>query len=180
MLDWLKNLKGAREGRAALVAKLVKLQAKRAELVQRAPDRATIVAWFTRSIEAQCTEYESRLERWFFSAAAQARHPGTFFETDASVSLLSVPAASPYHAEALAPSEALAGPSPLALTFYLRDAMLAEVPRLVDKFFPDSARGISAADRAAALAKVDKDIADLEAELTELDQALDQARRVVA
>jgi hypothetical protein len=181
--DVIAALRGARDSRADLDAKLDKARATEAELVAAPPHTDDVLAWFRRGLAVQSDEYKRRLKSWYFSAEAKASHPGTWFEADASVCLLAVPRVSPAH-RALAPTTGIGHDTPdasvLALTHFLGAAIEAQLPAMVADFFPEASKGIRAADRAAKLEKVRAEIARLEADLAELDEHLKSARRAVA
>ncbi len=64
-----------------------------------------------------------------------------------------------------------------AVTYFLRDRIEAEIPALVAKLCPVSLKGLKQADRAAALERLDNQIAELKAKRRELVGNLAAARK---
>ena len=181
--DLVASLLGIRESVDDLDRRIQKARVSEADLVAMAPHTDDLRAWLKRGLDASAGEYERRLAAWYFSPEAQAAHPGTFYETDDTVSLLTVPSTSPA-SRALAPTIGmLHSPlpvSPFALSFFLRDVIEASLDRVISKHFADSSGGIRSADRAARLAKVRLEITKLETDRAELVEHLDRARKAVA
>ena len=66
-----------------------------------------------------------------------------------------------------------------ALTHFLRPAIEAQLPKLIEDAFPGARNGIPSAERRAKLAKIDKQIAALEAERSDLADALRDAQKAI-
>lgn len=60
-----------------------------------------------------------------------------------------------------------------AITYFLRDKIEAELPRLVEKLLPQSLSGMQDADRRAKLAEIDAEITELKAERQRLGELID-------
>ena len=172
-------IRGSRES-------LLEKQTRLAELVQArdavrlAPATvASIKAAFIRDIDA-VAEGLPAFARLHFAKHHKAAG-GQWFDSVQGLSLLGIPTTAP-HGGAPAPTiQATNGQTHASiLTYIFRDQLKAAAAKFVDEVYTDESGAISTEARAKKMQALDKEIATLESEISDIGDAFVEARRVVS
>jgi hypothetical protein len=176
--DILAALRGAPTTIRELDKQLAKAYAERTALRNAPPHTDDIVDWFTRGLDAASTDALGRLTRWHLNKDALGSWSGETFSNNPGPSILALTQVAPNHTT---PAPTGSTPDLAMLTHLLRPVIEPQLRKLVaDACGSAFDGGLRASDRVAKLAKVEKRIADLEAQRREWVEGLEEARRHVA
>ena len=173
--------RGARSTVTEIQERLIDLRMQRAEIERAAPHFDDLLRWARRGLDAAEADFARRLS-YYWNETQLATTPASFTERDAP-QLLGVPVGLPpvprlQSLNVLGKVDAV--PDLAAVTTFLRPAIEAELPKLIARAFPSANSGMRAADRAAKLAKIDREAEELTAQLNEIISAIDETRTTIA
>lgn len=178
-LEIFNALRGAKNAIGAIDSKLVKLRAERAEVAAAPPHTTDLQAWALRGLDTASKNFLGRLRRWHFSDNALAGWSGETLDAHHGPQLLGITASLPSGGNSPAVGMFGGAADMAALTHFLRPAIEAQLPKLIEESFPGSRNGLRSSERVAKLQKLDKAIAALEAERNEFASALGDAQKAI-
>jgi hypothetical protein len=180
-LEIFNALRGAKNTIGAIDSKLATLRAERAKVGAAPPHIDDVKAWALRGLDSASEHFLGRLRRWHFNDEALAKWSGSTLDGHAGPQLLGITATVPGHV-CPAPGNIAHDMPPAdiaAVTHFLRPAIEKELPALIEQAFPGSRKGMRSSERVAKLAKLDRQIATLEAERNEYVVALRDAQKAI-
>lgn len=181
--DFAAHMEQTREKMYEKRSAIAALESKRRTIEQAPPHTDDIVAVFKRGLDHATAEFErqlkDRLHEDFVktvggSAAMNAAETSR-------INVLTMPREKP-DADTIRRYNMGKEERPLnaaALTYFMRGKIADELPSLIAKLCPQAAEGTRAADRRAAIAEVDAEIATLKAELKEVEAEIGAAQTAV-
>ena len=172
-----------------VVAQIDTLEASRQAAVTALPHTDDIAAVLTRGVNQATTAYERDLGAYLRDTFAPAALGADKAKAAAAVqgsgqrflSIGTTPADIPGHIARARPDGGLPD-MPLnfgAVTYFLRDKLLAEIPGLVDRLCPAARTGMKGADRAAAIAAIDAQLTTLRTRRDQLQAEIAAARKAL-
>lgn len=177
--EFLSNLRSVRNTVGAIDKKLTTLRAERAAVAASPPHTSDIQAWALRGLDNASESFLGRLRRWHFNDEALAVWSGETLDAHAGAQLLAVSPTVPSHKCPAPGGQDSIGADFAAVTHFLRPAIEAALPKLIEESFPGSRNGMKGSDRRAKLERLDKAIAALEAERASLADALKDAQKAI-
>jgi hypothetical protein len=179
-LEIFSVLRSAKNTVGAIDSKLAKLRTERAEVAAAPPHTDDLKAWALRGLDNASSSYIERLKRWHFNDDALKAWSGESLDGHSGPQMLGVTLTVP-HGSGPAPG----GPfgdmtvDVAALTHFLRPAIEAQLPKLIEESFPGARKGTRSSERRSKLEKIDRQIAALEAERGEWTDALKDAQKAI-
>lgn len=164
--------------RAAAVARIAELEAERFSVEMAPASLATVIAWHMRSVDTQSATYLRWLQANHYSDEGRAAISGVTMDTGADVNLLMIIQHKPAYPQSAPTINGSVGAHPLAITYFLRDKIKAEIPALVKKFYGDTG-GLEPKERAAKLAAIDAEVAGLKSDIAAFDAVILQTSNAI-
>lgn len=164
--------------RSQAVARIAELEGERFTVEMAPPSTAAWLDYHQRSLKAQCDQYLTWLQANHYSEEGKAAISGITVDTAADVNLLFISQHKPAYAQSVPTIANAAGAHPLAVTYFLRKQIGAELPELVKKFYGDTG-GLEPKERTAKLAQIDAEIAGLKDDIAAFDAAFLQASKEI-
>jgi hypothetical protein len=175
-MEFLNALRGAKNTIGAIDSRLNKLRAERAAVAAAAPHIDDLQAWALRGLNSASEDFLGRLKRWHFKDAALTGWTGETLDSHAGPQLLGIHDSVPHGA---GPAVGGGAADVAALTHFLKPAIAAQLPKLIEEAFPGSRKGLRSSERVAKLAKLDGQIGALEAERAAYANGLRDAQRAI-
>lgn len=178
LAELLGLIKGERDSIREIDAKLRTLVDQLGQVRAAPPDRATVVSWALRSVDTAVAAFEKNLSGWYFLPEHVAAVPAEWYESDSGPSWLQSQQRCPGagFSEAIMDAQGLPRVDHQVLVFLLAPTLRAALPEIIDKHFTFSPAAISTEERTKKVAKLEKQIADLQAQREQLAQALNEVR----
>lgn len=177
--DAVAAILGVRKSREQVAAQLTEQYTERDRLNSLPPHFDDYVAHFNDSLDKMVAERERRDLAWIATPEAKATAVAELLPNREPASLLALPSSNPgFHPLLPTVSGMFDGVSLHALTWLLAPMIRERIPEYVARVYPESREVMSPKERRAKLAKVEREITRLETELSDIDAALGEMRRV--
>jgi hypothetical protein len=181
-MELFNALRSARNTVGAIDSKLAKLRSERAAVAAAPPHIDDLKAWALRGLDTSRDHFLSRLKRWHFNDEALKGYSGETIDAHAGPQLLGITPTVPNGTGPVVGGSYMNGSEPVdlaAVTYFLRPAIEAALPKLIEESFPGSRKGLRSVERKAKLQKLDGQIAALETERNELAAEIKDAHRAL-
>jgi hypothetical protein len=176
-MELFNALRGAKNTVGAIDSKLSKLKAERAAIAAAPPHLDDLQQWALRGLDSASADFLGRLKRWHFNDGALTGWSGESIDAHAGPQLLGITPTVP-HGDG--PAVGGNGVADLAaLTHFLRPAIEAQLPKLIEEAFPGSRKGLRSSERLAKLQKLDGQIKALEGERSHLVGLVRDAQKAI-
>lgn len=176
--DLRRAIFGARTSVQDLTARISRLETDLAAIRALPPHIDDVIASFTRGLDAASQSFEARL-RWYVNDANVAAPGAADGLATIDGQLLGLPVHKPSFTSLMPPSTLGHGqpmPDLAAIAYFLRPAIEAQNPVLVEKLLPSAKKGLRQAERETRIAKLEAEIANLRAERDAIVSELDATR----
>jgi hypothetical protein len=171
-------IRGGSESLQKMLTRLPELQQEREQVLRAPATLQSIQAAYERDIRAVADEVPRHAKRHYDKHHATAG--GSFFDQTRGLSILGIPPNAPDGKSPAPTLESGRGQASLAvLTYVLRDQLIAALPKFVAEVHSDLPGAISTEQRAKKLAALDEKISNLESEISDVQDAFTEARRLV-
>jgi hypothetical protein len=172
-------IRGHRESLHEKKARLAVLMQDREAAIRAPATVASIKAAFLRDIDATADQVPEFAKHHF------ARHHkasgGNWFDSVQGLSLLGIPTSAPAGGAPAPTIQGTNGQTHAAiLTYVFRKELKAAASTFVDDVYTDEPGAISTAERTKRLAAIDGEAAKLESEISDIENAFVEARRVAS
>lgn len=175
----------ARKSLAEVTRTIDQLEQERRSVIQAPPHTSDIVASYMRGLDRAAEAFMERIGSYLnksnvtHPAAAEMvqRTGGQFLTVEQQPPAQKIdgtPTLFPPIIGGALPAELNAA----AVTFFLRDRIAEKIPELIERLCPEAARGLPAAEREAALNRIDAELSEFKAARSELMANIDAARRL--
>ncbi|EPX97782.1 MULTISPECIES: hypothetical protein [Ralstonia] len=179
--DFLVALTGARNSIGTLDREIADLEGERARVAKLPPDTASFIAWLKKGLENHERAFIESLS-WHWTPDTLSKLDGEWIDNDAEGGhLLGTKRHRAGNGEYVGQYRGLdisqPPADPAALVFFMRPLIEDRLPELVGRVWGSELRnGISAADRAKRLSRIDTDLIKLRKQREEILAELEAAR----